>query len=472
MQLTHEQQAIVDYVRDNDGLTMVSAVAGSGKTALLVELSKQLNTTNALYMAYNKSIATEASKRFPKSVHCSTTHSLAYKPTVRGKNKLKLGRFTQRNVREFTLYEERVDFVETFKRFCLSKYTSFERFILEENCSPDYIKPGNAYLAKMEAGEIECTHDFYLKLFHMYLACGELTYPPFDLIMLDEAGDLNEVTLEIFKLLPSRKKVMVGDPYQNIYTFNYTINCFEIMKDVGKLMPMSQSFRVSEPIAERIEGFCQKYLNPSMQFKGVPLTDKSITSRAYIARTNSSLIAHMMELNAQSIPYGLTRKADQIFDLALLVCSFRYQGFIKNPEYTHVQADIDYYMENLPDLRRDYGSLFSYLIDKYSDDITLVNAIKLVTRYSKKEILACHHEAKKHERTNQTYMLGTAHSMKGLEADEVTLAPDMNESIIDYINQKRANPNATFDLTALTELNLYYVACSRARKTLINAIYL
>ena len=69
-------------------------------------------------------------------------------------------------------------------------------------------------------------------------------------------------------------------------------------------------------------------------------------------------------------------------------------------------------------------------------------------------------------------MLGTAHSMKGLEADEVTLAPDMNEAIIDYITQKRLNPDKAFNITALTELNLYYVATSRAKKALIGAIYL
>ena len=471
MQLTPEQSDIINYIKSNDGLTMVSAVAGSGKTTLLTELAKSLNCSNGLYQAYNKAIATEASKRFPSSVHCSTTHSLAYGPTVREK-KLKLGRFSYRQLPNTLIYEEKVEFIDLFKEFCLSKYLSFSGFSIANDLPSSYRTLGNSLLSQMESGAIECTHDFYLKLFHMQLACKEIEYDPFDLIMLDEAGDLNEVTLEIFKLLPSAKKVMVGDPYQNIYTFNHTINCFEVMEDQGHLMPMSQSFRVADYIAERIEHFCQSYLNPNMQFKGVPLTDSTINSRAFIARTNSSLIAHMMELNTQSIPYGLTRKADQIFDLALLVCSFRYQGFIKNPEYKHVQADIDHYMENLGDLRPTHPSLSSYILDKYSDDISLVNAIKLVARYSKAEILACHREAKRHEKTKQSYMLGTAHSMKGLEADEVILASDMNEAISDFIIHKQVKPDIKFDSTAISELNLYYVAVSRARKSLINATHL
>ena len=450
---------------------MISAVAGSGKTTLLTELAVAINSTNGLYQAYNKAIATDAKKRFPKTIHCSTTHSLAYKPTVVDK-KLRLGRFSYRQLTERLHDDEKVEFIDAFKQFCLSSFLSFSDFVDEHSYPSSYTAMGNKYLSQMEAGTIECTHDFYLKLFHTLLAHGEIEYDPFDLIMLDEAGDLNEVTLEIFKLLPSPKKVMVGDPYQNIYTFNHTINCFEVMKDQGHLMPMSQSFRVADHIAERIERFCQLYLNPDMRFIGVPLRDTTIESRAYIARTNAYLISKMMELNEQSIPYGLTRKADQIFDLPLLVCGFKYQGFIKSPEYKHLQSDIDYYVENSHDLKSDHPSLNSYLLNIHSDDISLTNAIKLVLRYSKAEILACHREAKRHERTNQSYMLGTAHSMKGLEADEVTLAPDMNEAIADLISHKRIKSDLQFDASAISELNLYYVAISRSRKSLINATHL
>lgn len=471
MQLTPEQSDIISHIKSNDGLTMVSAVAGSGKTTLLTELAKATNCTNGLYLAYNKAIATDAKKRFPSSVHCSTTHSLAYGPTVREK-KLKLGRFSYRQLPNTLIYEEKVEFIDYFKQFCLSSYLSFSDFATYHDLPSSYTALGNSFLSQMESGAIECTHDFYLKLFHMQLAHGEIEYDPFDLIMLDEAGDLNEVTLEIFKLLPSAKKVMVGDPYQNIYTFNHTINCFEVMQDQGHLMPMSQSFRVADHIAERIEQFCQSYLNPDMRFEGIPLRDTTINSRAFIARTNSYLIAHMMELNAQSIPYGLTRKADQIFDLPLLVCSFRYQGFIKNPEFKHLQADIDHYVEHMRELKPTYPTLNAYLLDTHSDDISLTNAIKLIQRYSKSEILACHREAKRHEKANQSYMLGTAHSMKGLEADEVTLAPDMNEAISDLITHKRVKPDLKFDISAIAELNLYYVAISRSRKSLINAIHL
>jgi len=74
--------------------------------------------------------------------------------------------------------------------------------------------------------------------------------------MLDEAGDLNEVTLELFKLLPARIKVAVGDPNQNIYTFNHTINCFERLDGHGTTFKLSKSFRVPE----HIDRTCRKFL--------------------------------------------------------------------------------------------------------------------------------------------------------------------------------------------------------------------
>lgn len=472
MNLTTQQQDIVDHIQNNDGLTLVNAVAGAGKTTLLVAIAKALQAKNGLYLAYNKAIALEAKKKFPKTVHCCTTHSLAYGPVV-GKQKRKPSFFNYRDITELRSYEDKMDFIEAFKQFCLSKHTSFLDFIVDEEYPEHYGLLGNKYLELMEKFEIDYTHEFYLKYFHILLSNNMLEYDEFDIIMLDEAGDVNEVTLEIFKLLPAKKKVMVGDPYQNIYSFNHTINCFKVMADQGTTLPMSQSFRVADHIAERIEKFGRKYIDKNMRFEGIPLKDTIIESRAYIARTNTSLIAKMMELNELGVPYGLTRKASQIFELPLMICSLKPRGFISKPDYKHLQDDVDHYYKHMGELRETYPSLYSYLRNQHLEDTTLVNAIKLVSRHGSASIVACFNEAKKHEKANQSYMLGTAHSMKGLEADEVTIAPDMNEAIIDtMLHKNELKDGQELPEAEMTELNLYYVACSRAKKSLIGALHL
>ena len=379
---------------------------------MLTSIASALNPTSAIYLSYNKAIATEASHKFPKSVHCCTTHSLAYKPTV-VEHKLKLGTFTSKSISELSTFDHRQEVVDTFRQFCLSSYTSFSDFSADNSLAPHLAPLVGKYFKLMESAKIECTHEFYLKYFHLLLAAGSITYPTFDLVMLDEAGDLNEVTLEIFKLLPATRKVMVGDPYQNIYTFNHTINCFELMADQGSIFPMSQSFRVADHIATRIESFGRKYLSPSFSFEGVPVKSSTITTRAFISRTNAALISKMMELNSDGIPYGLTRKAKQIFELPLAFCSLRYQGFIPLPEYKWLQADVDHYFED-HHLRAEYGSLFNYLRNIHSDDLTLVKTINLIQRYGKASIISCYEEARKHEKSCQSLTLGTCHSMKGL----------------------------------------------------------
>jgi superfamily I DNA and RNA helicase len=56
----------------------VNAFAGAGKTSTLVEMAKALPHERILYICFNKSIADEASKKFPSNVQCKTVHSLAY----------------------------------------------------------------------------------------------------------------------------------------------------------------------------------------------------------------------------------------------------------------------------------------------------------------------------------------------------------------------------------------------------------
>jgi hypothetical protein len=410
---TPQQQTIIDHVIATEGLTLVKAIAGAGKTSLLVSLAHTLKPTNGLYLCYNKVIATEAQRKFPKAVLCCTTHSLAYKPTVTA-HKLHLGPFSYRNLPSFIPYERRCELVSYLREFFLSSHLDLQSFITKDEVpiTPDETSILNTIIQQMESGSIECTHDFYLKYFHILLATNHLTYPPFDFIALDEAGDLNPVTLAIFNLLPSPRKIMVGDPSQNIYSFNHTINCFSVMADKGTTLPMSQSFRVATEIAQPIESFCKRYLDPNMEFKGITVTDPTIHTSGYIARTNASLISKMMYLNSMSIPYGLTRSPDQIFQLPRLLCSLRKGVNIPLPEFKHLQHDLDDYYDD-PELQQRHRTLLGYLKHRHKDDIQLSTGISIVLRYGMSGILSCYNEAKKHHRTDQPLLLGTAHSMKG-----------------------------------------------------------
>lgn len=466
MNLTEQQKTIVDYCIDdsNNRLVLIDSVAGSGKTTLLKAISNNVKHTNGLYLAYNKSIADSSKKSFPKTTDCRTTHSIAYRATVKQFG-LKVGYFTTRNIKENIGYDSKWMLVEDIREFCLSAYIHYEDYA--EATGRTNTELANIYLNKMQLGIIESTHDFYLKLFHILLASGDIEVSPYDFIMLDEAGDVNAVTLEIFKLLPAKLKIAVGDPYQNIYVFNHTINCFNILKDEGETFVLSKSFRVPEYVAEKVEVFCKKYLNPNMEFIGVPLTRKTIETVGYIARTNGNLIDKMIDLHRQGVQYGLVRKASEIFKVPLMVASFKYQGNILDHTYKHIQEDIDNWYENKDNLKIAYKTVYTYIRTKYSDDVAIVNAINLVIKHGKSEIFDAYAIAKKYENKKQSYMLLTAHSSKGLEFDEVVLGSDMNTMLTPHIEKYKET--GVIAEESRESFNLYYVACTRALVRILNA---
>lgn len=472
MNLTQEQQDVVDYakqIKDKE-LILIDSVAGSGKTTLLKAIAKELGDKPGLYLAYNKAIATSSSKKFPKNIDCRTTHSLAYKATV-VPMRLTVGFFGTQHITEKIDMRAKYNLVEDIREFCLSKYLTYEEYA--EACGRVNTSLANKYLQLMATGQQECTHDFYLKFFHKMLAEDSIDQSEYNLIMLDEAGDLNEVTLEIFKLLSGRVKVAVGDPHQNIYTFNHTINCFEELQAEGTTFKLSKSFRVPDHIAAPIEKFCKKYLNPEMEFKGIQSDSSApIKTRGYISRTNAGLISKIIELNKEQTPYGLVRKAQEIFKVPLMVAGLKYQGKIYDPAYKHIQDDVDDWYENKDNLKTNYSSVLLYLRSKYSEDLGLVQAINLVTKYGKSGIFEAYAEAKTHENKKQDFMLLTAHSSKGLEFDEVMLATDMNNSIDMVLQNMAQNSEYVLSISEKESLNLYYVACTRALVRLRNATHL
>lgn len=76
MQWSTYQQALFDFGTKSDRNGIVSAVAGSGKTASIEELCRRLPQTMAVrYLVFNKKNADEAQRRMPRNVEAGTFHS-------------------------------------------------------------------------------------------------------------------------------------------------------------------------------------------------------------------------------------------------------------------------------------------------------------------------------------------------------------------------------------------------------------
>lgn len=81
MKPTDEQHHACETFASGRELAL-TAGAGTGKTSVLV-LMGQSTKKRGLYVAFNKSIANEAARRFGSNVTCSTAHSLAFRAVGR-----------------------------------------------------------------------------------------------------------------------------------------------------------------------------------------------------------------------------------------------------------------------------------------------------------------------------------------------------------------------------------------------------
>jgi superfamily I DNA/RNA helicase len=303
----------------------------------------------------------------------------------------------------------------------------------------------------------------------MLLNLGCIQYDvPFDVIMLDEAGDINAVTLEIFMLLPANLKIMVGDPLQNIYSFNHTINGFKALKDVGVTKTLSQSFRCSTAIASSIEDFIHRHLDDTIVFKGTDHTDTTIRSEAIISRTNSGLIEYMITLTESHTPFNLTRQAKEIFSNMLTLMNLKKDCKIFDHSMKYIQKDVDHYYESKTKLSK-YKSCLAYILALHGEeDRNIKIAAQTIMKHGASKIYDAYKHAQQAEKHPDDHFLtlSTCHSSKGLTFDYVTIAHDFD--LDDIIGIKKSERSSIDE----EELRLYYVACSRARLKLNNAIYL
>ena len=237
---TPEQDAAVTAFGTGEHLVL-QAGAGTGKTTTLAMLSAS-TLRRGLYIAFNKSIAQQAGRKFPPNVKCKTVHALAYAavghhyaerlhaPRI---SSVKTGASLGINM-EVALGDRKVTAgalsymaLDTVSRFCHSadrtigrQHVPWLRGIAEHHLHDqlvDIVLPfaQRAWVdvQKRDRGKVRFTHDHYLKMW-------ALTEPRIstDFLLLDEAQDTNPVVEQVFSAQRGHAQlVMVGDSAQAIY---------------------------------------------------------------------------------------------------------------------------------------------------------------------------------------------------------------------------------------------------------------
>ncbi|MCF8334390.1 MAG: UvrD-helicase domain-containing protein, partial [Bacteroidales bacterium] len=314
MKLTKEQQAILRSA----GNIKINAVAGSGKTTTIIEYAKSRPAkSKILYLAFNRSVRLEAINKFRKegltNVDVETAHSLAFKHVVRGFNYVvrPQGYKTHEIVDILGIRgngEKHTEFIfanhinKFVTYFCNSKAKKVQELdylqTVSDTKARDFVeafykyieKKMRLFLSKMNEGEIEITHDFYLKKFQ--LSRPRLKY---DYILFDEGQDASAAMLDTFFNQKSTK-VIVGDTHQQIYSWRYAVNSLE--QADFKTHNLTTSFRFNPEIA-RLAMDVLKWKEHLEMPVNIPIRGagkhQEQRSRAVLARTNLGLLLKAIE---------------------------------------------------------------------------------------------------------------------------------------------------------------------------------
>jgi superfamily I DNA/RNA helicase len=479
MKLTPEQNNIIK----STGNIKINAVAGSGKTTTIIEYAKtRPEGSKILYLAFNKSVKLEAQKRFAdlelSNVKVETAHSLAYKYVVfkhdykvrsqgyktseiadllglQGNGEKHAEHIVANHINKFIAY------------FCNSDKQKIQELNYLDTISDEkarqfvsgfyaYIeKQTRLLLSKMDKGEIEITHDFYLKKFQ--LSNPTLYY---DYILFDEGQDASSAMLDVF-FKQKATKVIVGDTHQQIYGWRYAVNSLEKANFVT--YNLSTSFRFPQDTANLAMEVLKwkKHIGdePKLSITGKGTTAK-VKSKAVIARTNLGLLLKAIEYVTEK------KKVKNIY----------FEGNINSYTYADEGASL-YDVLNLYNGKRqlirdtliksmkDLEELGDYI--EKTEDAQLGMMVEIVKEYGDEIPGIIKAIKEKHigndEKENAEMIFSTVHRCKGMEYDAVQIVDD-------FISEEKLEKNKEgqdIDIAKLNEeINLLYVAVTRSKNTL------
>ncbi len=462
---TDEQHAIVAQYRAGGDL-VVEAGAGTGKSSTLRLLGQADTGRRGLYLAFNKTIATDAARTFPKTVTCRTAHSLAYQAVAKPyAHRLKAPRLRAQDVAVILAdlnpkaFDLGIDVLHRAgqARIAAATVTRFQQSADVEPLAahvPDVpgLRPdeqqivvaASVMLAKsiwadlqQHDGRCRYTHDTYLKMW-------ALTRPRLhvDTVMLDEAQDTNPVLADLVDHQTHAQRIPVGDQCQAIYGWR---GARDAMADwTWPRLCLSQSFRFGPALAEHANQWLD-LLDANLRLTGHGPYDTEV---GYVAEPDAVLTrGNVGALVAANRERDNGRKAaivggtKEIKQLAFAARDLQDGRPTDHPELLGFD---------------DWTAVQEYCQED-ADGSDLATFVRLIDRFGHRWVLGVADDFATEQ--GAEVVVSTAHKAKGREWPRVQIAGDFPQP-----GDKR--PDGTpVDITR-EDAMLAYVAVTRAREQL------
>ena len=453
---TPEQAAVIAWRGER---LVVGAFAGSGKTSTLRRYAEENPNERMLYVAYNRAIRDEAEQKFPFHVTCKTSHQLAW-PTVgryyreRLTNTLRLTDIARvLNSRNWRLARATLD---TLNRFMCSASPELALIHAPDPEDSDgldcvqVLQSAQRIWAHMSArrGDFPITHDTYLKLY-------QLTHPNlaarYSTLLFDEAQDANPVTSALVLHQPCRV-VLVGDAHQQIYRFRGADNAMAsaALLNADRLW-LTHSFRFGPEVAHvantllALKGEAHKVVGNGGADRVLDRLPHTVGHHAVLHRSVCGVIG-------TALHYALAKKA--VFWVGGMA-SYKIEDLL-DVYWFSIDMPERMQHERISQAFRDYAEYQQ--VAEETGDVEMKQAITILEQFFPlPDRIATLREMSVKEESQADVTVCTAHRSKGLEWDTVKLYDDFAD-ILDPLMAKDKRHD---------EINLMYVAATRARKTLV-----
>ncbi|TGN72309.1 ATP-dependent helicase [Streptomyces bauhiniae] len=468
MKPTDEQAAATDAFRAGEHLAL-QAGAGTGKTTTLALLARNTKRRGR-YVAYNRAVAQDATARFPRTVQCKTTHSLAYaaighryshrlnaprRPAWQTGKALGLAKGIRIGEREISQRALSNALLRTVSRFCHAPEDTiaFQHVPrlrgLEDKEAHQELAAHIVPVARKAWSDLQDTHDGCVRFEHdHYLKIWALTRPRLDAdyLLLDEAQDTDPVVEQIFLAQRGHAQlVMVGDSAQAIYHWRGA-------KDVmvgfeGTQSTLSQSFRFGPRLADEANRWLHLADAP-IRLTGTPEVPTEIGAvdhpDAVLCRTNVGAMAQVIALMAAGRRVALVGGGDSLRALAEAARDLKEGRRTHHPELVLFPCwgDLQDYASHDP-AGRDLQPLVN-LVDSHGADTILAAVARLAPEQ------------------HAHVTVSTAHRAKGREWPRVLIAGDFAQPQGDVQAGLAGSPASTRPVDD-AEARLAYVAVTRAR---------
>jgi G3E family GTPase len=249
-----------NYINSHDFKTndilAIKAVAGSGKTTTLLNLSKIHNNKKILYIAFNKSLIIEIKDKIRnqniKNMYPFTFDALLYKlyiatngcePTITNLRPQFIGKIIP--YLDGKPYNMREYYCKRFIEFCSDiNYNDIRTYCLDKfGCEKPLLEQMWNKVVTFESIRKQC---YIKKLFKNFIDAN------YDLIMIDETQDFDMIMLKMLLNDTTIPKIFVGDTKQSIYNFRGCINAFNYLPKDTLVLEFYSTFRIGNPACEEI----------------------------------------------------------------------------------------------------------------------------------------------------------------------------------------------------------------------------